>query len=310
MEEKRWIVYQLLKALEEMRRHRTTHGDLKAENVLLTSWNWIVLTDLAPFKPTRLPEENPAVQFSPASGPTRQACLVAPERFSNRREDDTPTTRVSWVISWAVKSIRTRWPERNSSSSSHLSIPRKDTVSDDPREDSNLSTRWIFSVAVVWLRKCSRRSSVYAATLDYASGFDLKTVLKKTFVDDDDDACDFLDEMREMVEHMLCWTPRRVMMLHVRGVFEVICMFDLCSILRRISTNALKHRYRDAPFSQAIIHISTHCLQRYLRIAREESVLVVLWVLFQARTREFFTNPSNTMPVSLIRTLKIYEYCL
>ena len=37
------------------------HGDLKTENFLVTSWNWVLLTDFAVFKPTELLEDNPAV---------------------------------------------------------------------------------------------------------------------------------------------------------------------------------------------------------------------------------------------------------
>lgn len=31
------------------------HGDIKAENILITGWNWLLLTDFASFKPTTLP---------------------------------------------------------------------------------------------------------------------------------------------------------------------------------------------------------------------------------------------------------------
>ena len=122
-------------------------------------------------------------------------------------------------------------PERNSSSSSHLSIPRKDTVSDDPREDSNLQHSMdIFSCGCLITEMFKEGPLFTLATLqDYASGkFDLKTVLKKTFVDDDDDACDFLDEMREMVEHMLCLdsSSRDDAATYV-VVFECNLMFDL-----------------------------------------------------------------------------------
>jgi len=36
------------------------HGDIKIDNVLLTSWNWVFLADFASFKPTHLPVDNPA----------------------------------------------------------------------------------------------------------------------------------------------------------------------------------------------------------------------------------------------------------
>ena len=32
------------------------HGDIKAENVMVTGWNWLLLVDFASFKPTYLPE--------------------------------------------------------------------------------------------------------------------------------------------------------------------------------------------------------------------------------------------------------------
>jgi phosphoinositide-3-kinase regulatory subunit 4 len=35
------------------------HGDIKCENVLVTSWNWIFITDFACYKPTYLPADNP-----------------------------------------------------------------------------------------------------------------------------------------------------------------------------------------------------------------------------------------------------------
>lgn len=53
------------------------------DNVLLTSWNWVFLTDFASFKPTQIPVDNPAAFsfFFDTSG--RQACYIAPERFYN-----------------------------------------------------------------------------------------------------------------------------------------------------------------------------------------------------------------------------------
>ena len=35
------------------------HGDLKAENVLVTSWHWAYLADFASYKPVQLPADNP-----------------------------------------------------------------------------------------------------------------------------------------------------------------------------------------------------------------------------------------------------------
>ncbi|KAG5456457.1 MAG: hypothetical protein BJ554DRAFT_3800, partial [Olpidium bornovanus] len=54
--EKRWIAYQLLRGVADVHGKGVCHGDIKAENVLVTSWNWVYLTDFASFKPTYLPE--------------------------------------------------------------------------------------------------------------------------------------------------------------------------------------------------------------------------------------------------------------
>ncbi len=57
------------------------HGDIKIENVMVSSWNWVFLTDFASFKPTFLPEDNPA-EFSYFFDTSRKrTCYVAPERF-------------------------------------------------------------------------------------------------------------------------------------------------------------------------------------------------------------------------------------
>lgn len=41
------------------------HGDLKAENVLVTSWHWVYLADFASYKPVRLPADNPVSTHFP-----------------------------------------------------------------------------------------------------------------------------------------------------------------------------------------------------------------------------------------------------
>lgn len=50
--EKKWIAFQLLIALKHMHRVNIAHGDLKIENILLTSYNWVLLSDFASFKQT------------------------------------------------------------------------------------------------------------------------------------------------------------------------------------------------------------------------------------------------------------------
>ena len=65
------------------------HGDIKTENILVTSWNWLYLTDFSSsFKKTYLPEDNPAdfSYFFDISG--RRTCYIAPERFLGAGDED------------------------------------------------------------------------------------------------------------------------------------------------------------------------------------------------------------------------------
>lgn len=85
--EKKWIAFQLLCAVRDCHDREIYHGDIKAENMLVTSWNWLYLTDFASsFKPARLPEDNPATfsQFFDTTG--RRICYIAPERFVSSAE--------------------------------------------------------------------------------------------------------------------------------------------------------------------------------------------------------------------------------
>ena len=82
--EKKWISYQLIKALVTIHDADVVHGDLKCENILLTRDDWLLLADFAPFKPIQLPSDNPAdfTYFFDTS--RRRAAYLAPERFFNK----------------------------------------------------------------------------------------------------------------------------------------------------------------------------------------------------------------------------------
>ncbi|XP_053946645.1 phosphoinositide 3-kinase regulatory subunit 4 isoform X1 [Anastrepha ludens] len=79
--EKKWITFQILCALNQCHKQKICHGDIKLENILITSWNWVLLSDFASFKPTYLPEDNPADYTYFFDTSRRRTCYIAPERF-------------------------------------------------------------------------------------------------------------------------------------------------------------------------------------------------------------------------------------
>ncbi|KAF8958945.1 hypothetical protein BDZ97DRAFT_1839964 [Flammula alnicola] len=95
--EKKWISFQLLNALRDARNRKVSHGDIKSENILVTSWNWIYLTDFASYKPTYLPLDDPAdfSFFFDMSG--RRTCYLAPERFYTQESNPEISAKKSKI---------------------------------------------------------------------------------------------------------------------------------------------------------------------------------------------------------------------
>eukprot|EP01135_Chromosphaera_perkinsii_P009282 Nk52_evm34s1705 gene=Nk52_evmTU34s1705 len=87
--EKKCICYQILCSLKECHSNKVVHGDIKAENILVTTFNWVLLCDFACYKPTYLPVDNPASFsfFFDTSG--RRSCYVAPERFYHPSDENS-----------------------------------------------------------------------------------------------------------------------------------------------------------------------------------------------------------------------------
>lgn len=97
--EKKWLSFQLLCAVRDCHARNIYHGDIKTENVLVTSWNWLYLTDFSSsYKPAYLPEDNPA-DFSfyfDMSG--RRTCYLAPERFLPPGEQPVGEQVITWAM--------------------------------------------------------------------------------------------------------------------------------------------------------------------------------------------------------------------
>ncbi|KZF19387.1 ARM repeat-containing protein [Xylona heveae TC161] len=97
--EKRWLAFQLLCAVRDCHAREIYHGDIKTENILVTSWNWLFLSDFSSsFKPTYLPEDNPAdfSYYFDTSG--RRTCYLAPERFYSPATQNEERGPVNWAM--------------------------------------------------------------------------------------------------------------------------------------------------------------------------------------------------------------------
>ncbi|KAF0991740.1 hypothetical protein HZS_6964, partial [Henneguya salminicola] len=80
--EKIWILYQILRVLKSTHCYMA-HGDLKLENILLTSWGFVVLSDFTfRIKPTLLSNETVIAEYDYFFDTSnRQSCYIAPERL-------------------------------------------------------------------------------------------------------------------------------------------------------------------------------------------------------------------------------------
>ncbi|XP_044003488.1 phosphoinositide 3-kinase regulatory subunit 4 isoform X2 [Aphidius gifuensis] len=90
--EKKWITFQVLYALNQAHKFGVCHGDIKLENIMITSWNWVLITDFASFKPTYLPEDNPADFSYFFDTSRRRTCYIAPERFVKTLSSELSST--------------------------------------------------------------------------------------------------------------------------------------------------------------------------------------------------------------------------
>jgi phosphoinositide-3-kinase regulatory subunit 4 len=62
--EKCWIAYQLVKCMEWCHTKGIHHGDIKLENILITSSLWVVITDFATYKPVFLPDVSLSFKYN------------------------------------------------------------------------------------------------------------------------------------------------------------------------------------------------------------------------------------------------------
>jgi len=80
--EKMWLIFQLMCAVQQCHSVGLTHGNIKPENILVNSYNWVFLSDIATNKPVLCKDDNLEhynKYFGELSNNNR--CYFAPERW-------------------------------------------------------------------------------------------------------------------------------------------------------------------------------------------------------------------------------------
>ena len=88
--EKHWLTFQLIAALNQLHRNEIYHGDIKPENILLTSYNHLFITDMVNYKPIYVSIDDLKTfktYFCELDNTSR--CYFAPERLVKKEEIDT-----------------------------------------------------------------------------------------------------------------------------------------------------------------------------------------------------------------------------
>jgi phosphoinositide-3-kinase regulatory subunit 4 len=87
--EKKWISYQLIHSLIQIHNKGNYHGDIKPENVLISSTGSVFLADIAPYKPTFINEHDVGVfTYYFGSNTSGKSCYIAPERLTSKKVYD------------------------------------------------------------------------------------------------------------------------------------------------------------------------------------------------------------------------------
>ena len=86
--EKKWFILQLLCGVSQIHQETMVHGDIKPENILVTSYNQLFLTDLVSYKPSYIKDDD-LKHYNLYFGEldNNQRCYLAPERLREQYDD-------------------------------------------------------------------------------------------------------------------------------------------------------------------------------------------------------------------------------
>lgn len=84
--EKKWISFQILNGLYQIHNKGKCHGNIKLENILLSSNSSVFLCDMAPYKPAYIHEDDVGSFTYYFGGSSNvNSCYLAPERLVDRK---------------------------------------------------------------------------------------------------------------------------------------------------------------------------------------------------------------------------------
>ena len=80
--EKKWISFQLIYGLKQIHNLGYCHGDIKLENILLTSTSSVFLADIATYKPAYIQQDDVgSFTYYFGTNSSVKSCYLAPERL-------------------------------------------------------------------------------------------------------------------------------------------------------------------------------------------------------------------------------------
>ena len=137
--ERKFIIFQMFVAVQTAHDQGICHGDLKLNNFLVSSWNWVVLTDFSgAYKPTCLPVDNPSAFLTFFNTMNRNRCYIAPERFISASPGSAATAAAAAAVTAAT--VPNKAHSRSEASSQQQQQPQAQAQPSTSTTDSNNSS--------------------------------------------------------------------------------------------------------------------------------------------------------------------------
>eukprot|EP00924_Labyrinthula_sp_SR-Ha-C_P008255 snap_masked-scaffold_11-processed-gene-7.44-mRNA-1 protein AED:0.34 eAED:0.34 QI:113/0.5/0.33/1/1/1/3/0/1557 len=131
-DEKLFVCYQIVKALEQLKSMNISHGSLHPNNIMLSSYNWVIVTDFSCYLKSTYTSNRQINQIS-RMGITKygkyegnnEACYMAPERFHSFEQALTNTESMSVLSNLASSDDEAEGSENTIDHSKYRSVDRR-----------------------------------------------------------------------------------------------------------------------------------------------------------------------------------------